>query len=62
MGRIRAIPKALREDPDLLKALHHAEGRHATEDELALAHDGAYIAAVRALVLAGVDSSTRIRS
>ena len=53
VGRLRAIPKALREDPELLKALHHAEGRHATEDELALAHDPSYIQAVRAVVNAG---------
>ena len=36
-----------------MKALHHAEGRHANEDEIALAHDRRYIAAVRALVQAG---------
>lgn len=53
VGRIRAIPKALREDPDLLKALYQAEGRHATEDELALAHDPVYIRAVRELALSG---------
>jgi acetoin utilization deacetylase AcuC-like enzyme len=53
VGRIRAIPKALREDAELLKALHHAEGRHATEDELALAHDVNYIRAVRAIVQSG---------
>lgn len=53
VGRIRAIPKALRDDPDLLKALHHAEGRHATEDELTLAHDRSYIATVRELARSG---------
>jgi acetoin utilization deacetylase AcuC-like enzyme len=53
VGRIRAIPRALREDAELFQALHHAEGRHATEDELALAHDRSYIAAVRELVAAG---------
>jgi acetoin utilization deacetylase AcuC-like enzyme len=53
VGRIRAIPKALRDDPDLFKALHHAEGRHATEDELALAHDRSYIEAVRELAMSG---------
>ena len=53
VGRIRAIPKAMREDPELLKALHHAEGRHATEDELALAHTASYIATVRDLARAG---------
>jgi acetoin utilization deacetylase AcuC-like enzyme len=53
VGRIRAIPKALREDADLMTALLHVEGRHATEDELALAHDRGYIAAVQALVQSG---------
>ncbi|MEX2152828.1 MAG: histone deacetylase [Gemmatimonadaceae bacterium] len=53
VGRIRAIPRALREDPELLKALHHAEGRHATDEELALAHDLTYIRAVRELAQAG---------
>ena len=33
--------------------MHHVEGRHATEDELALAHDRAYIASVRELVSRG---------
>ena len=41
VGRLRAIPRALREDPDLFHALVHLEGRHATPDELALAHDSA---------------------
>ena len=47
VGRIRAIPRALREDPELMGALVHAEGRHANEDELALAHDPAYVRAVK---------------
>ena len=53
VGRLRAIPKALREHPDLFHALIHAEGRHATVDELALAHGARYIESVRELVLAG---------
>ena len=53
VGRIRAIPKAMRDDAELMKALHHVEGRHATEDEIALAHDRAYIRAVRDLASAG---------
>ena len=53
VGRIRAIPRALREDIELFQTLHHAEGRHATEDEIALAHDRAYIAAVREVVASG---------
>jgi acetoin utilization deacetylase AcuC-like enzyme len=53
VGRIRAIPKALREHPDLFHALLHAEGRYATVDELALAHDRAYIQSIHDLVRAG---------
>ena len=33
--------------------LHHAEGRHATDDELMLAHDTAYVASVRSIAAAG---------
>lgn len=47
VGRIRAIPRALRDDPELFAALLHVEARHATEDDLALAHDRGYIAYVR---------------
>jgi len=53
VGRIRAITRALRYVPDLFMGLDHVEGRHATEDELALAHDRAYIARVRELSEAG---------
>ena len=53
VGRIRAIPKALREDAELMQALKHVEGRHATEDELALAHDRRYIETVHSVVQAG---------
>src|SRR3954463_13968337 len=53
VGRIRAIPRALRDDPELFAALTHVEARHANEDELALAHDSAYIARVRETVERG---------
>lgn len=53
VGRLVAIPRALKHEPELFAALQHVEGRHATEDELALAHDRAYIAKVRDLVAAG---------
>ena len=53
VGRLRAIPRALREDPELFMALEHREARHATPAELALAHDPAYVAQVRDLVAAG---------
>jgi acetoin utilization deacetylase AcuC-like enzyme len=53
VGRLRAIPRALREHPELFHALLHVDGRHATVDELALAHERSYIERVRAFVEAG---------
>ena len=53
VGRLRAIPRALREDADLFHALVHIEGRHATPDELALAHAPSYIDQVRAIAAGG---------
>ena len=53
VGRLRAIPRALREDFDLFQRLHHREGRHATASELALAHDPAYVEMVRTLADGG---------
>jgi acetoin utilization deacetylase AcuC-like enzyme len=53
VGRLRAIPRALREDVELFHALEHREGRHATAGELALAHDPGYIATVQAMADAG---------
>jgi len=49
VGRLRAIPRALRNDFELYAALLHHEGRHASVDELALAHERAYVEGVRAL-------------
>jgi acetoin utilization deacetylase AcuC-like enzyme len=46
-GRLRALPRALRDDPDLFHLLRHVEGRHATEEELQLAHDPAHVRLVR---------------
>jgi len=53
VGRLRAIPSALKYHPDLFFALQHLEGRHATAAELALVHDAAYIARVEALAKDG---------
>jgi acetoin utilization deacetylase AcuC-like enzyme len=53
VGRLRAIPQALREAPELLARLVHHESRHATPDELALAHDERYVSQVRDVVAAG---------
>ena len=53
VGRLRAIPRALREDPELFAALTHHEGRHAVPDELVLAHTPAYVERVRRMADAG---------
>lgn len=47
VGRLRAITRALREDPDLFHRVDHIEGRHATIEELELAHDPVYLRALR---------------
>jgi acetoin utilization deacetylase AcuC-like enzyme len=53
VGRIRTIPRALREHPELFDALLHHDARHATAEELALAHDRDYIETVRAIASSG---------
>jgi len=53
VGRLRAIPRALREEPELFARIHHVEARHATAEELALAHDPRYVAHVRELAASG---------
>ena len=53
VGRLRAIPRALRENSELLMSLVHVEGRYASPDELALAHDAGYIEHVRLLAERG---------
>jgi acetoin utilization deacetylase AcuC-like enzyme len=53
VGRLRAIPRALRDDFELFHELRHVEGRHATAEELALAHDAAYVERVRSVVARG---------
>lgn len=47
VGRLRAITRALRDDAGLFETVDHVEGRHATVEEIALAHDDAYIDAIR---------------
>ncbi len=49
VGRVRAITSALKYSPELFMAMALLEGRHATEVELELCHDPAYIRAVREL-------------
>ena len=53
VGRLRAIPRALREDPELFHTLTHVEGRHATVDELTLVHDPAYVRSVQEMSARG---------
>jgi acetoin utilization deacetylase AcuC-like enzyme len=53
VGRLRAIPRALREDIELYHQLLHLEGRHASVDELAIAHDRSYIESVRRMAESG---------
>lgn len=47
VGRVRAITSALKYHPELFTTLELLEGRHASEQQLAICHDPAYIAAVR---------------
>jgi acetoin utilization deacetylase AcuC-like enzyme len=53
VGRLKAIFRALRDRPELFMALRHHDARHATEEELAIAHDAGYVAAVRAMAERG---------
>jgi acetoin utilization deacetylase AcuC-like enzyme len=59
VGRLRAIPSALRNDPDLFQTLLHIEGRHATAADLALVHDAEYVASVERAV-AAADAATSL--
>jgi acetoin utilization deacetylase AcuC-like enzyme len=47
---LRAITRALRDDPELFGLIEHVEGRHATVDELSLAHDPRYIDALSSVI------------
>jgi acetoin utilization deacetylase AcuC-like enzyme len=53
VGRLRAIPRALRDDYELYHLLEHREARHATAEELAIVHDPGYVETVRALAESG---------
>lgn len=53
VGRLRAVTRALRDRAELFTTVAHHEGRHATVDELALAHDPAYVASVERFVASG---------
>src|SRR6187431_547546 len=53
VGRLRAIPRALRNDYELFHLLDHRQARHAAADELALAHDAQYVDMVRVMAESG---------
>ncbi|MEO8879874.1 MAG: histone deacetylase [Gemmatimonadaceae bacterium] len=53
VGRLRAITRAFKERFELFMSLEHHEGRHATHEELALAHDPAYISGIQDIAAAG---------
>jgi acetoin utilization deacetylase AcuC-like enzyme len=53
VGRLRAIPRALRNDSELFHLLDHREARHASPEELGLAHDAGYVDGVRVMAEAG---------
>ncbi|MEO6209029.1 MAG: histone deacetylase [Gemmatimonadaceae bacterium] len=53
VGRLRAITRAFKERFELFMSLEHHEGRHATDEELALAHDPAYISRIQDISAAG---------
>jgi acetoin utilization deacetylase AcuC-like enzyme len=53
VGRLRAITRALRNDLELFTRLEMREGRHASIEELALAHDRHYLSALEAHCAAG---------
>src|SRR5258708_5070617 len=65
VGRLRAMPRVLRDDPSLFQSVQTVQGRHATEDELAISHDPAYIAFVRDTIARGggrLDTDTLVSS
>ncbi len=53
VGRLRAISRAFRDDIELYHALDHREARHATADEISLAHEASYVAQVESLANTG---------
>ena len=50
---MRAVTRALRNEHGLFETVDHVEGRHATIDELALAHDRAYIESIEKSAVQG---------
>ncbi len=53
VGRLRAITRALGNDPALFGIVEQLEGRHATPEELTLAHTPGYVAGIERIAAAG---------
>lgn len=53
VGRLRAITRALRNNIELYEGVDQLEGRHATAEELALAHSRDYVAMVERIAAEG---------
>jgi len=53
VGRLRAITRALRLDPEFFHTVDHLEGRHATIEELEIVHDPAYIRSIHEITEKG---------
>ncbi len=53
VGRLRAITRALRNEPELFLRVDQIEGRHATAQEISLAHDPQYVSLVERLASEG---------
>jgi acetoin utilization deacetylase AcuC-like enzyme len=53
VGRLRAIPSALRHEYEFFGRISHVESRHAAEAELAIVHDPRYVAAIRQFAAEG---------
>lgn len=53
VGRLRAITRALRNDPELFESVEQIEGRHANAEELTRIHSSDYVQNIRAVAGAG---------
>jgi acetoin utilization deacetylase AcuC-like enzyme len=53
VGRLRAITRALRNDPGLFQSVDQIEGRHATAEELSRIHSAEYVDTIKASAAAG---------
>ncbi len=53
VGRLRAITRALRNNPELFNSVEQIVGRHATADELAIVHDPRYVDSVKRISESG---------